>query len=249
MHQPATQEQARALIIAVASPIPVTQPAHGAGRRILRAAVSVTAAGVVVKLAAMFKEIVVASVYGRSDAMDAFLAAFLIPGLLINLIAESMNQALIPTLIRVRLEQGHARAQQLLSSSMLATLGMLIGVSLAMAALARLFFPLIGSNFSPLKLDLAIHLFYALLPCVVLGGIASNCTAVLNTLGRFTWPALTPLILSACVVFSTLTLRNSLGVWALAVATVAGGALQAGALATGMHASGYAFRLRWTRPR
>jgi putative peptidoglycan lipid II flippase len=229
---------------AVALPIAVTQPVHGTGGRILRAAVSVTAAGVVVKLAAMFKEIVVASVYGRSDAMDAFLAAFLIPGLLINLIAESMNQALIPTLIRVRLEQGHARAQQLLSSSMLATLGMLIGVSVAMAALARLLFPLIGSNFSARKLDLAIHLFYALLPCVVLGGIASNCTAVLNTLGRFTWPALTPLILSVCVVVSTLMLRNSLGVWALAIATVAGGALQAGALATGMHTSGYSFRPR-----
>jgi putative peptidoglycan lipid II flippase len=230
---------------AVVLPLAVTQPAHSAGQRVLRAAVSVTAAGVVVKLAGLFKEIVVASVYGRSDAMDAFLAAFLIPGLLINLIAESMNQALIPTLIRVRLEQGHARAQQLLSSSMLATLEMLIGVSLAMAALARLFFPLIGSNFSHLKLDLAIHLFYALLPCVVLGGIASNCTAVLNTLGRFTWPALTPLILSASVVVSTLTLRNSLGIWPLAIAMVAGGALQAGALATGMHASDYAFRLRW----
>ena len=51
--------------------------------------------------------------------MDAFLAAFLIPNLLINLISESMNQALVPTLIRVREHEGHDRAQQLLSSSML----------------------------------------------------------------------------------------------------------------------------------
>ena len=38
--------------------------------------------------------------------MDAFLAAFLIPNLLINLISESMNQALVPTLIRVREREG-----------------------------------------------------------------------------------------------------------------------------------------------
>src|SRR5579862_7967297 len=73
----------------------------GVNRRIFGAAVSVLAATVIVKIVATGKEFVVAGIYGRSDAMDAFLAAFLIPNLLVNLIAESMNQALIPTLIRV----------------------------------------------------------------------------------------------------------------------------------------------------
>ncbi len=45
-------------------------------RRICRAAASVTAAGILVKIVATFKEFAVAGVYGRSDAMDAFLAAF-----------------------------------------------------------------------------------------------------------------------------------------------------------------------------
>jgi len=63
--------------------------------RIFRAALSVTAAGILVKIVATFKEFAVAGVYGRSDVMDAFLAAYLIPNLLINLISESMNQALV----------------------------------------------------------------------------------------------------------------------------------------------------------
>src|ERR1035437_3408148 len=88
-------------------------------RRIFRAAVSVSAALILVKIVATVKEFAVAGVYGRSDAMDAFLAASLIPALLVNLISESMNQALVPTLIRVREREGHERAQQLLSSSML----------------------------------------------------------------------------------------------------------------------------------
>src|SRR5580700_5449875 len=94
-------------------------------RRILGAVASVFAAGAVVKIAAMGKEFVVAGVFGRSDAMDAFLAAFLIPNLLINLIAESMNQALVPTLIKVRMRDGWERAQELLSSSMLWLCGLL----------------------------------------------------------------------------------------------------------------------------
>jgi putative peptidoglycan lipid II flippase len=226
----------------------VSIPVHGSDRRIVRAALSVTAAGVVVKLAATMKEIVVASAYGRSDAMDAFLAAFLIPNLLINLVAESMNQALIPTLIRVRLQQGHARAQQLLSSSMLVTSAMLLAASLAMAAGARLLFPLIGSGFSAAKIDLSVHLFYALLPCVVLGGIASNCTAVLNTQGRFAWPALTPLLVSVGVMVAALALKNPLGIWAIALGTVAGTLLQSVWVGAGMQAGGYVFRLRWHGP-
>ncbi len=101
--------------------------------RILRAVASVLAAGAVVKIAAMGKEFVVAGVFGRSDAMDAFLAAFLIPNLLINLIAESMNQALVPTLIKVRMRDGWVRAQELLSSSMLWLCGLLTAAAVLMA--------------------------------------------------------------------------------------------------------------------
>ena len=110
-------------------------------RRILRAAAAVTAAGILVKIVATCKEFTVAGVYGRSDAMDAYLAAFLIPNLLINLISESMNQALVPTLIRVREHEGHDRAQQLFSSSMLWVCLLLTAATVLMALTARGFFP------------------------------------------------------------------------------------------------------------
>src|ERR1017187_10838245 len=142
------------------SPIPqIARLFHGGStnRRIFRAAASVTAAGALVKIVATFKEIAVAGIYGRSDAMDAFLAAALIPGLLINLISESMNQALVPTLIRVREQDGHDRAQELLSSSMLWMCVLLAAASAAMALGARGFFPLIASHFPQAKLELAIQ--------------------------------------------------------------------------------------------
>src|ERR1700739_1886754 len=89
----------------------------GINRRILNAASAITLAVVVVKVVATAKEYAIAGIYGRSDALEAFLAAALIPGLLINLISESMNQALVPTLVRVRSSEGRERAQQLLSNA------------------------------------------------------------------------------------------------------------------------------------
>ena len=86
----------------ISLPIPSFARGPSVNSTILRAALSVGAAGLIVKAAATCKEIAVAGVYGRGDAMDAFLAAALIPSLLVNLIAESMNQALVPTLIGVR---------------------------------------------------------------------------------------------------------------------------------------------------
>ena len=214
-------------------------------RRIFRAAALVTAAGIVVKIVATFKEIAVAGVYGRSDAMDAFLAAALIPGLLINLISESMNQALVPTLIRVREQEGHDRAQQLLSNSMLWLCLLLGACSAAMALTARGFFPLIASHFPAAKLDLSIQLFYGLLPVVLITGIATNCTAVLNTFDRFAMPALAPVTISLAIIIGALTLGGHFGIWALVYSTVAGSLIHAAVVAGMMNSHGYRFRLRW----
>ena len=214
-------------------------------RRIFRAAASVTVAGILVKVVATFKEIAVAGAYGRSDAMDAFLAAALIPGLLINLISESMNQALVPTLIRVREREGHERAQELLSSSML-WMCVLLGVATAgMALTARGFFPLIASHFSPGKLDLSVRIFYALLPVVLITGIATNCTAVLNASDRFALPALAVVVNPVAIILGALLLSARLGIWDVVCATLAGALVHAAVVAGMMESHGYRFRLRW----
>ncbi len=182
---------------------------------------------IAVKIVATLKEVGVASAYGRSDAMDAFFAAALIPGLLVNLISESMNQALVPTLVRVREQEGRERAQQLLSSSMLWMCSLLATASIFMALCAHGFFPLIASHFPPAKLELSIRLFYGLLPVVLLTGIATNCTAVLNTLDRFALPALAPTVISISILMGALLFATRFGIWAMVYATLAGTLLHA----------------------
>ena len=184
-------------------------------RRILNAAFAVLIATLAVKFVATVKEFTVAGIFGRSDALEAFLAAALIPGLLINLIAESMNQALVPTLVRVKLADGLERAQQLFSNTLSCACLLLVTASLGMGLTARFFFPLIGSHFAPGKLILAEHLFYGLLPVVVLTGIASLCISVMNTTGRFAVPALTPIATPFIVLAGVSLFAGRLGIWAM----------------------------------
>lgn len=215
-----------------------------ANRRVLGAATAVTAAVVMVKLAAVLKEFTVAGIYGRSDAYEAFLTAALIPALLVNLISESMSQALVPSLVLVREQHGCERAQRLLSNVLVATTALLGVVSAATAASARWFFPLLGSHFSSTKLDLAVHLFYGLLPVVFLAGIASNCTAVLNTTGRFGLPGLAPIAGPLAVIVVVLAWTGQ-GIWAMVYATVAGSLIHSVWVVGMFRGSGYRFSFRW----
>ena len=226
--------------------MPASEP-PSVNRRIFRAAVIVTIAGTLVKVAAAGKEFVIAGIFGRTDATDAFLIAFLIPGLLVNLFSESMNQALIPTLVRVREQEGTKQAQQLLSIAMAWTCLLLSCGSIAMAIAAKIFFPLVVPRFDPAKLLLTEHMFYALLPLVLISGIASNCTAVLNTFERFAWPTLAPIAIPLVIVFGSWLLAPKYGIWILVYANLAGSLVHALLMIWMMETHGYRFRPRWAK--
>ena len=214
-------------------------------RRVLHAATTVAVVSVAVKLAATAKEFVLAGIYGRSDAMDAYLIAAMIPNLLINLFAESMNQALIPTLVRVRIQEGTAQAQKLLAHSMMRLVLLLVGASVAMAILAPVAFPFIASNFAAPKLEFSIHIFWVLLPVVSLAGIASNCTAVLNTMDRFAIPALAPALMPLGIIAFALLFGQHYGIWAVVCGNLLGVAAYAALMAWMMNGHGYHFLLSW----
>jgi putative peptidoglycan lipid II flippase len=114
-----------------------------------------------------------------------------------------------------------------------------------MALGARGFFPLIASRFPAAKLDLSIRLFYALLPVILITGIATNCTAVLTTVESFALPALAPIAISASIVIGALNFGGRIGIWAMVYGTLAGSLIHAAVVARMMGSHGYGFSLRW----
>jgi putative peptidoglycan lipid II flippase len=217
----------------------------GFNRKIFRATAVLTAVSSLVLVASTAKELAVANYFGRSDALDAFLIAYVLPAFVVNIVAGSFNSAVIPTYIEVRETEGREAAQQLFSSAITWSLGLLAAVGVLLAVLAPYYLPLLGSRFSASKLLLTRHLLYVLLPLVVMSALTVNWTAVLNAGEKFALPAILPALVPLAALGSLVALRKLWGIYALAVGTVAGTVLQTAALAWTARAHGVRLRPHW----
>jgi len=145
----------------------------------------------------------------------------------------------------VQEEDGRETAQKLFSASMMGMCLLLTIVSIIAALSARDIFPLIASRYSPAKMSLAIQIFYALLPLVLITGIATLCSAVLNTLDRFALPALAPLLISVTVIAAVTMLGRRCGIWAVVYGNLFGSLVFALVVVGMLHARGYRVELSW----
>jgi putative peptidoglycan lipid II flippase len=216
-----------------------------ANRKIFRAAAVVALFSSFVLVGSVAKELVVAKWFGRGDDLDAFVIAFLLPSFLVNLVAGSVNSALIPTFVQVRETQGKEATQRLFSSVMVWTLGLLLGVSILIGLLAPYCLPLLGSGFSAGKLVLTRKLLYILLPFVALSGLVTLWTSVLNAGERFALPALLPILSPVAIIAFLVLAGRAWGIYSLAIGIVCGVALQTAALAFFLKAQGIHLSLRW----
>ena len=200
----------------------------GVDRRIFRSAAVVALFLALAKAIGMAKEFVIAGVFGRSDELEAFLIAALVPALLTNIVSESMTQSLVPTFVRVRERCGKDRAKELFSWAMLWNATLLVAVSVVMATCARTFFPLLGSHFTEEKLSLAINMFYRMQPVVVLTGISSLCAGVLNAEREFATPAIAPAVTSLSLIILVPLLAGEMGAWSMVWAMMLGSLIHTG---------------------
>lgn len=214
-------------------------------RRIFSAIVTVSGFTVLVKLMTAAKELVVANQFGTGDALDAFLIAFLLPSFAINVVAGSFNAALIPTFIRVGEHEGREVAQRLFSSVMVWSTALLIAVSVLLAITASYILPILGSGFSPEKLALTRSLFFILLPVLVISGLTTTWSAVLNAGERFSLAAVAPVMTPIVAVIALLVMGDTWGIYSLAVGTVCGFFLEAILLSQGLGRHGFSIIPRW----
>ena len=224
---------------------PQTSASWTPGRKILNATISIATCSALAGLAAAAKELVVARWFGLSDAVDAFLIAYLLPSFLVNLVAGSFSPAMIPTFIQVREGEGEEAAQRLFSSFMVISVGLLVGISALVGIFAPYFLPILGSGFSPAKLMLTRQLLYALLPFIALSGLAVTWTGILNAGERFGLPALSLILNPLSAICSLLLLGRRWGIFALVAGTVAGVALQAAVLGWMLSQRGVRLEPRW----
>ena len=191
--------------------------------RISGAALAIGAITVVIKLVSLGSTILVASFFGTSDDMDAYLIAFLIPQLCITVICGAFSSALMPTYIQVRQRHGDGQAQALFSRVMFFAVALLLVVAACFAILLPYALPLLASNFHADKLALATRLSYFLVPGIVIKGVSVIYGSVLNADERFSLVAAVPaLIPLSTMAFLLLWPAPSTRIYAMAIGTTAG---------------------------
>ena len=214
-------------------------------RKIFAGIISVGSFTVLVKMAAVGKQLVIAGRFGTSDALDAFLIAFLAPSFVINVAAGSFSAAVIPTFLEVRLREGQEAAQRLFSSLMVLSILLILAISAVLAVLSPYIIEVIGSGFSPQKQSLTCSLFFAILPLLVIGGLAFMWTSILNAERRFGLAAIAPVLTPVVAVIFIVLFGRNWGIYALAAGTVCGGLLELMLLGNGLKRQGFFLVPRW----
>lgn len=214
-------------------------------RRIFAAMLTVGGFAFVVKLAATAKELVVAHQFGTSDALDAFLIAFLLPSFAINVVAGSFNAALMPVYVRVREHEGQDAAQRLFSNVVVWSTVLLTALSALLALSLPYVLPVLAAGFGPEKLALTRSLSYVLLPALVISGLATIWRTILNAGERFALAAASPIATAVMAVAVLLIMGEAWGIYAFAVGTVVGFALEAGLLMWGLKRQKFSLAPRW----
>src|SRR2546430_3017409 len=214
-------------------------------RRILAAILTGGGFGVVVKVTATLKELAVAYRFGTGDAVDAFLIAFLIPTLVINVVAGSLTAAFTPVYIEVRETQGSSAARRLFRSVTTGGLGLVLVVTGVLLVLTPFTARFLAGSFSPEKLALTRWLFFLLLPVVLLNAVITTWSAVLNAEERFASAALAPVCVPLLTLGMVLLAGRTWGIYSLALGTVCGSAAQCAVLAAALVRQGMPVLPRW----
>ena len=235
---------------AAASTAPATG-LHPSGTAVAGSAAVIGVATMTSRVLGLGRNLVFASLFGASSAMDAFFVAFRIPNLMRDLFAEgAMSAAFVPTFTRRLTTEGRAAAWRLgtqLINALIVITGVLVLAAIIFAEpLTRLF----ARDFAevPGKLELTVRLTRVMLPFLTLVAVAAACMGMLNSLRRFFIPALSPAMFNVSVILSGLLLAPLMPragferIMAIACGVVLGGIGQIAIQYWMLHREGFRYR-------
>ena len=179
----------------------------------------------------LFREIVFATLFGATSGMDAFLVAFKIPNFLRRLFAEgAFSQAFVPILSEYKERESEENFKILIQrvAGSLALVVFVVSVfgSLTSAFWVGVFAP--GFWHEPQKFSWASEMLRITFPYLFFISLTALCGSVLNTLGKFAIPAITPVILNIVLIGGAIFFRGffNLPIMVLPWAVLLAGILQ-----------------------
>lgn len=196
--------------------------AFSSQKKIFSASVIIMIISLGVKVVSTVKEMVVASHFGVSPQLDAFLVAYIIPSFLVSLFSGSLNSALIPTYVHVKHIDGDKEANKLFLGVETLTSILLLAIVLLLYLITPILFNLVFQTVKSGTLLLTQHLFLILLPFTFLAGIETLWKGVINANESFTVTVLVPLITPSVNILAIMLFPESVGIYAYAISFIMG---------------------------
>jgi len=199
--------------------------------RMARAAFVVGGATALSRVLGFLRDMVIARAFGVSAAADAFFVAFRIPNTLRELLGEgALSAAFIPIYNEVLVREGRPAAFRVAAAACRTLAAVLCLVVLAGVLLAPYLVAGMAPGFtaSPGKFELTVTLTRWLFPYILFVGLGALLMGLLNSLGHFLTPAISPALLNLAMIGAALWLTPRLAepILALAYGVLVGGALQ-----------------------
>ncbi len=200
------------------------------GPRLRTAVARVGGVALAVKLVLTAKDLAVAQAFGTSAQLDVFLLAFAMSQFAMTVIAGSFASALVPTYIEVRERDGHVAAGRLFAGTFHSGLRVLLGAAVLLAVAGPVLLHVLVPDRANAGPDLALVLFFLLLPTLLLNGASVAWAAVLGAEGRYS-ASVAPQILAPLAPLAAVLVLSAgrPDVRWLAMATTVGFAIEAGA--------------------
>ncbi len=200
-------------------------------KNITRATGILGLATILSRIAGLIRDMVIAALFGAGFATDAFFMAFTIPNLLRRFFAEgSLTAAFVPTFSELYNLKGREEAFRVANICMTLLLLVMTVVTLAGIAGSPWIVKGIGYGYGAIegKLALTDHLNRIMFPYIFLISLLALATGVLNVVGHYFVPAVSPLLLNFSMIACALTLRPYFAddITSLAVGVVLGGIAQ-----------------------
>ncbi|HLB25318.1 MAG TPA: lipid II flippase MurJ, partial [Nitrospirota bacterium] len=171
--------------------------------RVTRAAGAISSVTLVSRVLGFVRDMVVAKVFGAEAAADAFFVAFRISNLLRELLAEgSMSAAFIPVFTEYLHLRSKEEARELASAVFFVLMFILLGVVLLGIAFSPALVGIIAPGFASdaEKFSNTVYLTRIMFPYMLFIGLAAVTMGVLNSVGSFTAPAFSPVMLNLSMI-------------------------------------------------
>jgi putative peptidoglycan lipid II flippase len=200
--------------------------ARGLGSALLSGLALVFVLTLASKVVSFVKDAVVASTFGVSQEIDAFMLVFGFMSFAATLLAGGLPESFLPAYVELKHQKGSRRADRMAVQAAVTHLGMLLLFGLLIELGGSFLVEHMAHGFSAANKDQARHMLVMLFPFLLCFGLSYHLGAWLRADKKFLIVASVPLLVPLTIIVSIILTRRAPTVEALMFGTNIGSALQ-----------------------